>query len=323
MIDRARGPQTGTVAPAPRAARIGPARRAPDLRRDRAGRCTAIAFAVGALVAAIVMSVVYTRSEAERQLRERESSDGRRRGGPDRGQTRRAAASHRDLSLRRERPPLHRRREAARGATAATWKHGAPIRIAYLASRPQTNWLTGYEPGGLSALGDPGRRALAAAGGGGRRTGRSAAVDPAVGRARRTGARRRDEEGPPRRAHRVSRQLRIPDAQRREADVAMRGRQNAAADRRRDADRLSSRPTPVERDVSAPAGTARSFRQLTLDLEGPYEICRHDRRHRGSRVPACGARVGRGVRHPAEAGVEGRDDHVGAACAGRPVLGSR
>ena len=181
---------------------------------------TAIALAIAALVSAIVMSVAYARSESERQLRQRESSTAEAevvRIAVTRGEEERRTVTYRyEVDGRGYTGSARLRRSDRRDL-----KNGDPIQIRYLASRPQTNWLTGYEPGrfplwtiplvAVSLLLPAVFVARSCA----------AAMDPAVGRTGDTGARHRDEEGPPRQAHRVSRELRIPDAQRREADRAM------------------------------------------------------------------------------------------------------
>ena len=107
---------------------------------------TAIALAIGALVSAIVMSVAYARSESERQLRARDSGT--------------ADAEVVQIAVTRGDQPrrtvTYRYEVDGRGYTGTArlresdrrdLKNGTPIPIRYLPSRPQTNWLAGYEPG--------------------------------------------------------------------------------------------------------------------------------------------------------------------------------
>ena len=56
---------------------------------------------------------------------------------------------------------------------------------------------------------------------------------------------------------------------------------------------------------------------------GPDEVGNDDRRSIGARVHACGTGVRRLLRQPGHPGVEGHDDHLGSARAGRSVLGAR
>ena len=124
---------------------------------------TAIALASGALVSAIVMSVVSAQSESERQLRQRDGvtadaevvqiavargEESRRTVSPEavkitveRDEERRRTVTYRyDVDGRRYTGTARLRESDRRDL-----KTGDPIQIGYLASRPQTNWLTGYE----------------------------------------------------------------------------------------------------------------------------------------------------------------------------------
>ena len=143
---------------------------------------TAIALAIGALVSAIVMSVVYARSESDRQLRARDS------GTADadvvqiavtRGEEPRRT---RDLSLRRGRPPLHGHREAAAQRPPRPEDRRADPDRGISRHVHRRNWLTGYEPGGFPLWAIPvvALSLLLAAAAPWRE--RAPAVDPAVGR---------------------------------------------------------------------------------------------------------------------------------------------
>jgi hypothetical protein len=109
---------------------------------------TAIVLAIGALVSAIVMVVVYARSESERQLREQDSVTAGAevvRIAVARGEEQRRTVTYRyDVDGRRYTGTARLRESDRRDL-----KTGDPIQIGYLASRPQTNWLTGYERRGF------------------------------------------------------------------------------------------------------------------------------------------------------------------------------
>jgi hypothetical protein len=99
---------------------------------------TAIAIAIGALVSAIVMSVAYGNSEAERQLREREgvTSDAE----VVQVAVIRGDRTRRDITYRYDvdgRSYTGRVRLRQRDRDIA---RGDPIRIRYLTSRPETSW---------------------------------------------------------------------------------------------------------------------------------------------------------------------------------------
>jgi hypothetical protein len=107
---------------------------------------TAIAIAIAALLSANVMSIAYVRSESERQLREREgvTADAEvvqiaRAGGE---QPRRTVTYRYDVDGR-----SYTGTARLRDGDRRNLKEGGPIGVTYLSSRPQTNWLTGYEPG--------------------------------------------------------------------------------------------------------------------------------------------------------------------------------
>jgi hypothetical protein len=119
-----------------------------DVRLTGAGialMTVAGAMAIGALASAILMSVVYTRSDAERQLRERDGIAARaevvqvamRRG----EHPRRVVTYRYDVGGRRYdgRTTLRQsdRREIARSEAIA---------ISYLRSQPDMSWMAGYEP---------------------------------------------------------------------------------------------------------------------------------------------------------------------------------
>ena len=105
---------------------------------------TAIALAIGALASAIVMSVAYARSESDRQLRARDSGTA----DAEVVQIERGEEQRRTVTYRYEVDGrLYTGAARLRSSDRRDLKTGAPIRIRYLASRPQTNWLTGYEPG--------------------------------------------------------------------------------------------------------------------------------------------------------------------------------
>jgi hypothetical protein len=109
---------------------------------------TAIALAIAALASAIVMSVAYARSESERQLRGRDSRTADAEVvqiAVTRGEDRRRTVTYRyDVDDRR-----YVAAARLRGGDRRDLKNGDPILIRYLASRPQTSWLAGYEPGGF------------------------------------------------------------------------------------------------------------------------------------------------------------------------------
>jgi uncharacterized protein DUF3592 len=109
---------------------------------------TAIVLAIGALASAIVMLVVYTRSESERQLREQDRVTAVAEVvqiAVGRGEEERRTVTYRyDVDGRRYTGTARLRESDRRDL-----KNGDPIQIGYLASRPQTNWLTGYERRGF------------------------------------------------------------------------------------------------------------------------------------------------------------------------------
>src|SRR4029453_15466845 len=84
-------------------------------------------------------------SESDRQLRERDSRTADAEVveiAVTGGQERRTVSYRYDVDGRRYTGTARLRRSDRRDL-----KTGGPIRIRYLASGPQTNWLTGYEPG--------------------------------------------------------------------------------------------------------------------------------------------------------------------------------
>ena len=108
----------------------------------------AIAFVVGALVAAITMSVAYLRSEADRQVRQREAIAAD-------AEVVQVAVVRGEKKTRFDviyryavdgRSHTGRARLGERGRAMVA---GAPIRIGYLASHPETSWLSGREPSGF------------------------------------------------------------------------------------------------------------------------------------------------------------------------------
>jgi hypothetical protein len=109
---------------------------------------TAIALAVAALVSAIVMSIAFAQSESERQRRQRESSTADAEVvqiAVTRGEQRGRTVTYRyEVDGRR-----YTGTARLRGSDRRDLKDGSLIRIGYLASRPETNWLTGYEPRGF------------------------------------------------------------------------------------------------------------------------------------------------------------------------------
>jgi hypothetical protein len=108
----------------------------------------AIALAIAAVVSTFVMAVAYTQSEERRQLREREKRGieaqvvdlGRRRGD---GRERFVTYSF-EVGGRRYRGTAEPRDRDWR-----TLSKGARLPIEYLPSRPEVNWIVGYEPGGF------------------------------------------------------------------------------------------------------------------------------------------------------------------------------
>ena len=123
-----------------------------DVRLTGGGIAVAViaaALAIGALVSAILMSVVYTRGEAARQLREREGT--------------RVQAEVVRLALQRGEDHPHRvvtyrfeidgrryvGRTVLRERDRRAITEGEPIAIGYVRSHPETSWMPGYEPGGF------------------------------------------------------------------------------------------------------------------------------------------------------------------------------
>jgi hypothetical protein len=107
-----------------------------------------IAVGIGALVAGIVMSIVYARSGDERRIREQGSvavdaevvQVAVRRGeGPRRVVTYRFDADDRSQTGR----------TTLRKSDRRVLKQGDPVRIGYLLSRPDESWMIGYEPTGF------------------------------------------------------------------------------------------------------------------------------------------------------------------------------
>lgn len=108
----------------------------------------AVAAAVGALVAGIVMSLVYLRASDERQLRLREGIEAeavvmqvveKRGDGPHRVVTYRYGADGRSYT----------RRTSLRNSDRRVLRTGAPIRIGLVSSQPERSWVIGYEPDGF------------------------------------------------------------------------------------------------------------------------------------------------------------------------------
>jgi len=137
------------------ARRLEPSRLPPELLRSvpRDVRLTAggfavalfaIALAIAALVSAIVMSAAYARSESDRQLRARDSRTATAEvvQAVTRGEEPRRIVTYRyEVDGRLYTGTAGLRNRDRRDVTI-----GAPVRIMYLGSRPQTNWLIGYEP---------------------------------------------------------------------------------------------------------------------------------------------------------------------------------
>jgi hypothetical protein len=108
----------------------------------------AVAVAVGALVAAIVMSVVYMRASDERRLRERDgvAADAvvvqvveKRGDGP-----------HRVVTYRYDvNGGSYTGRTALRNSDHRVLSIGAPVRIGLVPSQPERSWVIGYEPTGF------------------------------------------------------------------------------------------------------------------------------------------------------------------------------
>jgi hypothetical protein len=108
----------------------------------------ALAMAIGALVAAISMSVAYTRAEGQRQLREREGHavdaeivqvSVTRAEHPRRTVTYRYGVNGR-YYIGRTTSPERDRRDMAQGGR---------IPIGYVSSHPEMSWTIGYEPEGF------------------------------------------------------------------------------------------------------------------------------------------------------------------------------
>jgi hypothetical protein len=108
----------------------------------------AIAAAVGALVAGIVMTLVYMRASDERQLRERDGVEAdavvvqvveKRGDGPHRVVTYRYGAGGRSYTGR----------TSLRNRDRRVLRTGAPIRIGFVPSQPERSWVMGYEPNGF------------------------------------------------------------------------------------------------------------------------------------------------------------------------------
>ena len=108
----------------------------------------AVAMALGALVAGIVMSVVYMRASDERQLRERDgvAADAavvqvveRRGDGPHRVVTYRYDVSGRSYTGR----------ATLRNSDRRVLRPGEPVRIGLVPSQPERSWMMGYERTGV------------------------------------------------------------------------------------------------------------------------------------------------------------------------------
>ena len=111
----------------------------------------AVAAAVGALVAGIVMTLVYMRASDARQLRERDGVEAeavvvqvveKRGDGPHRVVIYRYGADGRSYTGR----------TSLRNRDRRLLRTGAPIRIGLVASQPERSWVIGYEPGGFPVL---------------------------------------------------------------------------------------------------------------------------------------------------------------------------
>jgi len=108
----------------------------------------AVAAAVGALVAGIVMTLVYLRASDRRQLRERDGVEAnaavvqvveRRGDGP-----RRVVTYRYDVDGR-----SYAGRTALRNSDRRVLTPGAPIRIGFIPAQPDRSWMIGYEPSGF------------------------------------------------------------------------------------------------------------------------------------------------------------------------------
>jgi Protein of unknown function (DUF3592) len=108
----------------------------------------AVAAAVGALVAGIVMTLVYMRASDERQLRRRDGvmADAavvqvveKRGDGPHRVVTYRYDVNGRSYTGR----------TALRNGDRRVLRSGAPIRIGFVREQPDRSWMIGYEPSGF------------------------------------------------------------------------------------------------------------------------------------------------------------------------------
>jgi len=108
----------------------------------------AIAIAVGALVAAIVMSIAYTQAGAERERREREGVAVEAevvQVVPRRGEHPRQVVTYRFEVDGRS----YSGRTTLRENDRRDMTRGAPIHITYLTSQPERSWVAGYRPAGV------------------------------------------------------------------------------------------------------------------------------------------------------------------------------
>ena len=108
----------------------------------------AVAAAVGALVAGIVMTLVYLRASDDRQARERDGVEAnaavaqvleRRGDGPRRVVTYRYNVGGGSYTGR----------TALRNRDRRVFRPGVPIRIGFVPARPDRSWMIGYEPSGF------------------------------------------------------------------------------------------------------------------------------------------------------------------------------